>query len=161
MKVEVEIPDNCEIIKEDNIFKIVEKKEEVNLPMSWEEYCKNIPIQQNEYYINDYSVVTCLCITRAVFRDSEADRNLLSSKEEAKAFLALMQLRRLREEWVKDFKPNWEKDNFYSAIIVDSYGDINVNMVHAPRVMLFPTIEMAKSFRSCFKELLETAKMLL
>lgn len=161
MKVEVEIPDNCEVIREDNIFKIVEKKEEINLPMSWKEYCKNIPIQQNEYYINDYSAITCLCITRAVFRNSEADRNLLSSKEEAEAFLAFMQLRRLREEWVGNFEPNWKEDDFYPAIIIDAYGDIIVNTVNAPRVMLFPTIEMAKSFRKCFRELLETAKILL
>lgn len=161
MKVEIEIPDNCEIIKEDNIFKIVEKKkEEPILPRSWEEFCKLNSSVASEYYISYNSEILQ---TPASYnhRDIKKDCNLMSTPEEAIAVLALIQLRRLREEWIGDFEPNWNENDFYPAIIVDGYNDIIVNTVNAPRVMLFPTLELAKEFKKCFKDLLEEAKMLL
>ena len=63
--------------------------------------------------------------------------------------------------WIGSFEPNWNESDFYPAIIVDSYNDIIVNTVDSPRVMLFPTFELAKEFKECFKDLLEEAKMLL
>ena len=164
MKVEIEIPDNCEIIKEDNIFKIVEKKkkstkEEPTLPHSWEEFCTLNPSGASEYFITTNSEIDNTLLDH--IRSIDDDKNLMSTPEEAIAVLALIQLRRLREVWVGDFEPNWNESDFYPAIIVDSYNDIIVNTVDAPRVMLFPTSELAKEFRECFKDLLEEAKMLL
>ena len=164
MRVEIEIPDNCEIIKEDNIFKIVEKKkestkEEPTLPRSWEEFCELNPSGAGEYYISTNAGVSHTLDNYS--RDRDHDKNLMSTPEEAVAVLALIQLRRLRETWIGSFEPNWNENDFYPAIIVDSYDDIIVNTVDAPRALLFPNLELAKEFRECFKDLLEEAKMLL
>ena len=164
MRVEIEIPDNCEIIKEDNIFKIVEKKrestkKESTLPRSWEEFCELNPLGAGEYYISTNAGVSNTLDNYG--RDRDHDKNLMSTLEEAIAVLALIQLRRLREAWVGDFEPNWNESDFYPAIIVDSYDDIVIKTVNEPRVMQFPNLELAREFKECFKDLLEEAKMLL
>ena len=164
MKVEVEIPDNCEIIKEDNIFKIVEKKrestkEEPTLPRSWEDFCILNSSGANEYYITTSSEINNT--PDDYIRNIDDDKNLISTPEEAIAILALIQLRRLRKEWVGDFDFNLEEDDFYPAIIVDGYNDIVIKTVNEPRVMQFPTLKLAVEFRECFKDLLEEAKILL
>lgn len=157
MEVRIQIPDNCELIKNGDTYIVKEKKD--NKPRSWEEFCRKYPVKGGEAFID---VCGWIGVRNTDCEGNlRASKNWCTSKEEAEAFLAFMQLRRLREEWVGNFEPNWKEDDFYPAIIIDAYGDIIVNTVNAPRVMLFPTMEMAKSFRKCFKDLCETAKMLL
>ena len=94
-------------------------------------------------------------------RCSEQNKNICGSKEEAEAFLALMQLRQLRKAWVGDWTPNG-RDNFY-AISYDIFWQRNIIKLftYGSRTMSFPTIKMAKEFLECFKDLCETAKILL
>lgn len=88
------------------------------------------------------------------------DRNLCTSKEEAEAFLALMQLRQLRKAWIGDWKPNTYDVNYgifatvTNIVQIGHYDNIRKNLT-------FPTKEMAEDFLECFKDLCETAKMLL
>ena len=114
MEVKIQIPDNCELVKEGDVYKI----KEFSYPKTWEEYCKMYPNVKNEYYINFNSQPT---ITSGESRQFICDKNLLSSKEEAEAFLALMQLRQLRKAWVGDWKQ--EKSGTAAVIVYNINED--------------------------------------
>lgn len=158
MEVKIQIPDNCELIKNGDTYIVKEKKNDK--PRSWEEFCKRYPLTGKEAYIDAYSNVKppCVCGTREVL----SGKNWCDSKEEAEAFLALMQLRQLRKAWVGDWEPSCDED--YSVILVDKrtnrfevgYGYWSYNYP-----MTFPFEEMAKDFLYCFKDLCEIAKILL
>ena len=92
MEVKINIPDNCELVQEGNTYIVKEKQKP--LPRSWEEFCKNYPIEKEEYFILFTSKVSPTYGVRE--RYCNGDCNLCSTKEEAEAFLTLMQLRRLR-----------------------------------------------------------------
>lgn len=100
MEVKIQIPDNCELIKDGDTYIVKEKKQ--GPPRSWEEFCKRYPVRKEEAYI--------LVSTNGIFiagQNSGAQRvskSWCTSEQEAEAFLALMQLRQLRKAWVGDWK---------------------------------------------------------
>lgn len=157
-EVKIQIPDNCELIKDGNTYIVKEKKQEP--PRSWEEFCEKYPIRKGEANISVDSVV--LTFTGEVFRDAELDKNICISKEEGKAFLALMQLRQLRKAWVGDWEPS--RNIKYAVILIEKrtnrfevgYGYWEYNYA-----LTLPTKEMAEDFLGCFGALCETAKLLL
>lgn len=157
-EVKISIPDNCELVKEGDSYIVKEKKN--NPPRSWNEFCKNYPINFNECWITGASNIA-ICNIPNVDRDDDINKNICINKEEAEAFLALMQLRQLRKAWIGDFVEN--TNNGYWNICYS----ISLNKIHTSKlystssVLTFPTEEMAKDFVSCFKELCETAKILL
>jgi hypothetical protein len=71
MEIKIQIPDNCELVKDENTYIVVDS----------------------------------------------IDRNLCSSREEAEAFLALMQLRQLRKAWVG----SWEQPDHNTIISAITY----------------------------------------
>lgn len=90
----IKIPDNCELIKEDNTTsKIITGRK----PKTWEEFCNTVPII-DEYYIDQFSEVSSI---NSSTRSSIDDRILCATREEAEAIVALIQLRRLKVEWDK------------------------------------------------------------
>lgn len=157
-EVKIQIPDNCELVKDGDSYVVREKKQ--NPPRSWEEFCEKYPLTDKEAFIDGYSDIRPLC--RRGERKALSGKNWCASKEEAEAFLALMQLRQLRKAWVGD----WERLEgkpiagvFYSFSedkITTSYDTFWTNVV-----LSFPTKEMAEDFLNCFKNLCETAKILL
>lgn len=105
VEVKIQIPDNCELIKDGDTYVVKEKKQ--GPPKSWEEFCERYPKQIGESFITSSSnihVYNC-----ANIRNEKIDKNICSSTEEAKAFLALMQLRQLRKAWVGDLENNARK----------------------------------------------------
>jgi hypothetical protein len=136
------------------LFKEYEKQNQ--LPKTWEEFCKRNPIQQGECLIRPFCQ-----IYEAEYgsRDADTDRNYFTSKQEAEAFLAFMQLRQLRKVYVKGWEPDYKQQ--YYGIIFNANGlDIlPYTLVH--KSMSFPTRELAKQFLTNFKDLLEIAKPLL
>lgn len=156
MEVKIQIPDNCELIKDGDTYIVKEKKQVP--PRSWEEFCKNYPRTTSEYYIRDNSFIEQI-VNTSYPRNIKCDKNLCTSEEEAEAFLALMQLRQLRKAWVGD----WEIHEGESYGVIYSCcnnltADINTT---SKRTLSFPTYEMAKDFRNCFRDLCEKAKTLL
>ena len=154
-EVKIQIPDNCELVKDGDNYVIKEMKQ--NPPRSWEEFCERCPKKMGEAFISSTSEIFVYDLPS--IRDEKRDKNVCSSKEEAEAFLALMQLRQLRKAWVGD----WE------ISVRESYGviysccniltvDINTT---SRRTLSFPTIEMTQDFLTCFRDLCETAKILL
>ena len=155
MNVTITIPDYCELIKDGNTYIVKEKKQEP--PRSWREFCKNYPKTTNEHFICYDSSIGQILNTPDL-RDAEHDKNICISKEEAKAFLALMQLRQLRKAWVGDWKPLIDAN---CGIIFPFKGCLITGIRTGSRVLSFPTEAMAKDFLNCFRDLCETAKILL
>lgn len=135
-------------------FKEYEKQKE--LPKTWEEFCEKNQVE-DEYFISN-----CSSIVRVRgSRSPNSDKNLCTSKQEAEAHLALMQLHQLRKAYVKDWKPNWTCDSTKFCIIVD-VDKIKVDDHYfCQRSLSFPTQELANQFLTNFKDLLEIAKPLL
>ena len=160
-EVKIQIPDNCELIKNGDTYVVKEKKQ--GPPRSWEEFCEKYIRTANEYFIcEDSSIDQVLNIN--IPRETECDKNICVSKEEAEAFLALMQLRQLRKAWVGD----WEQPSsrIYIAAIAYDINDEKVVVVETGNywgnmVLSFPSKEMAEDFFNCFEDLCEKAKILL
>ena len=155
-EVKIQIPDNCELIKDGDTYIVKEKKQ--GPPRCWEEFCERYPIKKGEAFIDTGGNIET--------RSTECERHISSrqnwcvSKEEAEAFLALMQLRQLRKAWVGDWE--YTKSEYSYGIIAKKDGSFEIGVYEAfYRNMLFPTREMAENFLSCFKDLCETAKILL
>ena len=158
MEVKIQIPDNCELIKDGDTYIVKEKN---NKPKTWSKFCGDYPIQPSEYYIDDQSRVLPMTMSSA-FRDAVVDKNCCTSKEEAEAFLALMQLRQLRKAWVGDWKQ--EKSGAAAVIVYNLNEDkiiVDYGTTCMSRPLSFPTQLMAYDFFGCFKDLCKTAKILL
>lgn len=153
MEVKIQIPDNCELIKDGNTYIVREKKQ--TPPKSWEEFCKRYPVKIGEAYINSCGEL----LSARINSSSREDKNWCASKEEAEAFLALMQLRQLRKAWVGDWKIS-ERESY--AVIYACCDNLRVDInTTSRRSLSFPTKLMAEDFLNCFKDLCETAKILL
>lgn len=155
-EIKIQIPDNCELIKDGNTYIVKEKKQ--TPPRSWEEFCKKYPRTPHEYFIGDNSIIEQTC--NATFpRYVESDKNVCISKQEAEAFLALMQLRQLRKAWVGD----WEPSRYaYYAIVCEIEDGLKIGPYEKLNKSLsFPTQSMAVDFLNCFRDLCEIAKILL
>lgn len=158
MEVKIQIPDNCELIKDGDTYIVKEKKQIP--PKSWKEFCERYPKQNGEAFIDGMSYIETY--STDCQRRPRMDKNVCTSKEEAEAFLALMQLRQLRKAWVGD----WEQPIAKPIGVIHYFlpehkpkaviGSYNIN-----RHLSFPTLEMAKEFLKCFEDLCETAKILL
>lgn len=157
-EVKIQIPDNCELVKDGDNYVVREKQ---NPPRTWEEFCEKYPIRREEAFF-----ATCGNVIYAgglTGTKREGTKNWCTSKEEAEAFLALMQLRQLRKAWVGD----WEQPNSRICISTIAYNIDNEKVVvktgnyWSNITLSFPTLEMAEDFLSCFRDLCETAKPLL
>lgn len=155
------VPDGWDCIVKNGIVTFQEKKENTqNPPRSWEEFCEKYPLTDKEAFIDSYSNIKPPC--QRGERKALSGKNWCASKEEAEAFLALMQLRQLRRAWIGD----WEPDNHveFSIIVYNIYyhnvtvGTGNWSFNYP---LTFPTKEMAQNFLSCFRDLCKTAKILL
>lgn len=154
MEVKIQIPDNCELIKDGNTYIVKEKK---NRPRSWEEFCENYPRTKDEYFIRENSSIAQ--VSNTIYpKKAVSDRNICTSKEEAEAFLALMQLRQLRKAWIGDWS---DTDGAAYSIYAEKGIVLSVIRFGVNRVLHFPSLEMAKDFLSCFRDLCEIAKILL
>ena len=54
-EVKIQIPDSCELIKDEDTYIVKEKKQ--GPPRSWEEFCKRYPKQKGETFIGNASVI--------------------------------------------------------------------------------------------------------
>ena len=138
------------------------KKElDVYCVRSWEEFCKNYDTNDDDCFIGVYSDI----IARGVHaRDINLDKNLLGTKEDAEVFLALIQLKRLRDQWWESlkWKPDYMNDKsskyaiilFKNTFVIDSCYTVN-------RFLVFPIEEIATDFLNCFKDLIEKVKELI
>ena len=158
-KVKIQIPDNCELIKDGDTYVVREKKQ--GPPRSWEEFCRTHPLTDKEAFIDSYSNIKPPYELGE--RKAFSGKNWCTSEKEAEAFLALMQLRQLRKAWVGD----WEQPSSKTYIAAIAYNINNKEVAveagnyWSNMTLSFPTKEMADDFLNCFRDLCETAKILL
>ena len=93
--IEIEVPDGKKAIWKDN--KIVFKNIVSQLPKTWEEFCKQNNINEEEAYISSSGTIETM--NNNTPRIINNDKNVLPSKQAAEQYLALMQLHQLRGVW--------------------------------------------------------------
>jgi hypothetical protein len=131
-----------------------EELTKVELPTSWEEFCEQNSMIDSEYYINNTSEIS-LCL--GSYRESEKDKNLLETKEDAEAILALIQLKRLRDAWWKtlNYQPNWtdyKEVKYCISMCNDKIIHTTSSLNNA--LLAFPTRESRNQFYTHFKDLI-------
>lgn len=153
-EVKIYIPDNCELIKSGNSYVIKEKKKSV--PKSWEDFCIQYPIRKGEAYITTDSNIIDFSDD---YPSPRKTRISCVSSKEAEAFVALMQLRQLRKAWNGDWKETSACSKIIRKPVQNTLSVITSD--NNSGCMTFPTESMANSFLDCFRDLIETAKILL
>ena len=145
-KLKINIPEGYKIDKEKSTFEeIVFKKIEdpfAKLPKTWEEYCKLTKGSYSNY------ASTANIVNKDRYTGTY---NEFTTKERAEQFIALGILLQLRDYWVGDWKIN--SDNIY----VIYKNVIMAAMPNSDFPLTFPTREMAKEFKNCFKDLIKEA----
>ena len=155
--LEIEVPEGKKAIYKDNkiIFEDIVQK----LPETWEEFCKLYPIKKEEYYIELNSIPTEVSIGERLDHD---DKNVLPSKEAAKAHLALMQLHQLRDCYRQNWKPDWG-NNCQEKYCIE-FSDYQYRIFKyfvSCRFLSFQSEDIAKKFFMCFKNLIKQAEDLI
>lgn len=115
---------------------------------SWEEFCKNHPNAGNEWYIDSDGDV------KKVNDYRRFHKNNFATREDAEGILALIQLTRLHDEWVGNWKPTTD---WYSICVYDKEIEVQ-RWISSQFLLSFPTEKMAKEFLDCFKDLIIKAK---
>lgn len=155
-------PEGYEVDKEKSTFEKIVFKKKNDWPMSWEEFCKEKSVIDNEYYINSTSEIENFNNQYSSFTAPRQykDRNLCKTKEEAEAFLVLTQLRRLWWEW-KDEKPCVQAPVIYSfKHEIGGNWDITFFQYNRAFPIYFYSEETARLFLETFKDLFDKVKVL-
>ena len=159
-ELKIDIPEGYEIDKDNSTFeRIVFKKKENIRPKSWEEFCESGI--DKEYCIDEYSDINE--VFRFKRRNCNTDRNLCKTEEEAEAFLALIQLKRLWHEYVDNYSEK-TKDHYY--YFIDCLGCKNEFTVlydfssTSRYLFKFPSKKLAEEFLNNFKDLFIKASLL-
>lgn len=151
----INIPKGYEIDKNKStkrqiVLRSIDKK-----PKSWEEYCKKMRGNVS-FFASSYGDINSSQFSQTPFV-TEFD-----NEDDAKAFVALSKLKKLRKFWVEDWEPDWKNSNVAKFTIIAEENEISKGEHYkANRSMSFPNEEMRDEFFDCFKDLLEQAKTLL
>ena len=126
------------------------------MPKTWEEFCYDYKIQEEECYINTDAEIKKAVSSRN--RLIYGDSNVLPNKQAAEQHLALMKLHQLRDcyrqGWVPDYldgsKNKWEIVKYYNKLIIDTTYNFS-------GFLTFQSKEIAQEFLDNFKDLIEQA----
>ena len=158
--IEIEVPEGKKAVWKNNT--IVFKDIKPQLPKTWEEFCKQNPIKEEEKYIDSSSHISS-AIVFPTNRNSISDRNTLPSKEAAEQHLALMQLHQLRDCYRQGWIPDWKDSKNKVCIKYNNiYSNTNTNYsiivrINTQEFLSFQSKEIAEEFFNNFKDLIEQA----
>lgn len=154
----IDIPDGMCIDESKSTFERIVFKKKSSFPKSWEEFCKNNKTTNEEYFISTDSKVFNMSDIRMDVqkRDYEVDKNLCKTAEEAEAFLALIQLKRLWHEYVDNESDKSQK--YYICYLHSQNGDrfsVLERYCYVEKFLFFKfsSIELAQEFLNNFKDL--------
>lgn len=162
-EIKIKVPEGKKAVQStDDNGNIVIKLEDIDpiRSKSWDEFCKNYPVIENEWYISSDGHIFC-AYAGYNNRNVVTDTNYLETKEDAEGILALIQLTRLHDEWVGNWEPGWEDDAVKNKYVItrNGYKTFKIQACwYDPRFLVFPTRRMAEEFKECFKDLLDKAK---
>lgn len=127
------------------------------LPRTWEEFCKQNPIRQEECFIAESSKIKGTGLTGCK-RGEKNDRNLLPSKQAAEAHLAYKMLHQLRDAWREGWLPDWNDMEQNKYAIVNNSGDYTVvTYQYIVTFLAFQDERRADEFLECFIDLIRKA----
>ena len=157
--IEIEVPDGKKAVWKDG--KVVFEDINSQLPETWEEFCYDYKIQEEECYINTDAEIKKAVSSRN--RLIYGDSNVLPNKQAAEAHLALIKLHQLRDcyrqGWVPDYTDSFTKFEIICHFDFCShkynYG-IMANIT-TPRFLSFQSKEIAQEFLNNFRDLIEQA----
>lgn len=132
-----------------------EELTKVELPKTWEEFCKSYNMRSNECFINLRSDIAS--VPDKYEREINSDRNVLPSERAAKAHLALMQLHQLRDCYRQGWKPDWGSNHCKYSIISDKKILCVVPSINCSCFLSFQSEEIARLFLKNFRSLIEEA----
>lgn len=132
-----------------------EELTKVELPKTWEEFCKSYNMRSNECFINLRSDIAS--VPDKYERKINSDKNVLPSEEAAKAHLVLMQLHQLRDCYRQGWKPDWGNGHCKYSIISDKKILCIVPSINCSCFLSFQSEEIAKLFLKNFSSLIEEA----
>lgn len=157
--IEIEVPDSKKAVWKDG--KVIFEDIFPNLPKTWEEFCYDYKIQEEECYINTDAEIKKAVSSRN--RLIYGDSNVLPNKQAAEAHLALIKLHQLRDcyrqGWVPDYTDTSNKfcivNYFDSYLYKPNHGIIIRGTI--PHFLSFQSEEIAQEFLDNFKDLIEQA----
>ena len=127
------------------------------LPNTWEEFCNMYQIEKDrkEWFIDADSTPRYEYKGKRYINEC---KNLLPSKQAAKAHLALMQLHQLRDCYRQGWLPDWSDDNQMKyGIYFDRYILVVQSIYYCSTFLSFQSEDIARKFLENFKGLIETA----
>lgn len=134
-------------------------KTQTDLPKTWEEALHKFE-GTTVYYIDNESVIESGGLTIDKVEDKKNLSNIITSREEARAFRSLMKLRLIRKAWVGDFDATSEEyENKYKVEFFANEFRVEYTVL-GRNMLTFPTKEMAEQFLDIFKDLLDEIKPL-
>ena len=147
----IEIPDNYDLdIEKLEELGVIKKKNE--LPVTNDE-C--IPFLAKDCYIINGAGSIINVYTEL------SDKNTISSRPLAEAFLALMQLVKFRDIWNDGWIADWSDGSPKYVIEINS-NKTDIDYYHTLQIVLnFKSKEIRNKFLETFKDLIEIAKPLL
>ena len=125
------------------------------LPNTWEEFCEFYPMKEKEYYI---AVDCTLSELSGYQRIRKRDKNILPSKEAAKAHLAYMMLHQLRDCYRQGWLPDWSdgKQCKWCICFNTDRFTIKCNFNYA-QFLSVQSEEIARKFLNNFQEIIKLA----
>lgn len=158
MNQTITIPEGYELQKVNDFeYKIVKK--EVELPDSWEEFCKTHPMKEEEAWINDFAEIKIVGNCKEGARTDKWFSNL-PNKEYAEAILALCKLIQLRDCYRQGWKPNWKNNTHKHCIFFrENYLSKDWFEINS-KILSFQSREIRDKFYDNFKGLIEKIKPL-
>lgn len=127
----------------------------VELPKTWEEFCKNHMINDNEAYFTNCCEIY---YANATYRDSLYDKNVCPSKKSAEAHLALIQLEQLRDCYRQGDIPDSTKAiSKYCIAKINKRIDV-IESSYTSYFLSFTKKEVAEEFLTNFKPLIKIAE---
>lgn len=155
-KLKINIPEGYEIDKEKSTFEeIVFKKVEdpfTKLPKTWREY-RNCTIGYKSYFWDNSLESSSVSSFSGVYSE-------FSTEERVKQYVALGKLIQLRDYWTNNWKSDGDSFIVYTARFEPTLIKVGRSLgTNYP--LAFPTEQMAKKFKECFKDLLIEASPLL
>ena len=115
------------------------------LPKTWEEYC--VKHGENSDMIKASLDYAYTVINNYIFSDYK----------QAQAYIAMIKLHLLRDEYRQGWKPNYNiRQDKYTIIYSNNWG-LTVGIYQTPRFLSFKSREIAEEFLTNFRELIEQA----
>ena len=157
LTITIDVPEGQKAYWDGNKVAFVDDDNDLEeLPKSWEDFCKRHDTREEESYIDVFSNIKTN--TKYVPRTICGDKNLLPSRRDAEAHLALMQLHQLRDCYRQGWKPDWSDDNVKFLISQGNKGACVIKTrYHSSAFLSFQSEKIAELFLANFQDLIRAA----